>query len=51
MADEKKKYVTNREFFKTDKQFISACEDMRIEPTKRQASKFRRKEGTAYKGR
>jgi len=51
MADEKKKYVTNREFFKTDKQFIAACADMRIDPTKRQASKFRRKEGTAYKGR
>jgi hypothetical protein len=51
MADEKKKYVTNREFFKTDKHFISICEDMKIDPTKRQASKFRRKEGTAYKGR
>ncbi len=31
------------------KEFISMCEKAKIEPTKRQASKYRRKTGRAYK--
>lgn len=50
MSDKKKKYVTNREFAGTDTQFKSACESEKIKPTKRQASKYRRKEGIAYNG-
>ena len=32
-------------------QFIKACEAISIEPTTRQASKYRRKRGAAYIGR
>ena len=40
--------MTNREFSK-DKEFIKCCEIAKVIPTKRQASKFRRKMGLAYK--
>lgn len=44
------KEVTNRQFSKTDKNFLSACEKAGVEPTARQASKYRNKKGLAYKG-
>ena len=40
--------VTNRELSKQDS-FIQLCEKHDVKPTKRQASKFRRKFGKAYK--
>tara|TARA_Y100000034_G_scaffold130756_1_gene189991 strand:- start:67 stop:324 length:258 start_codon:yes stop_codon:yes gene_type:complete len=42
--------TTNRQFSSEDG-FIKACEKIGIKPTKRQASKFRRKEGKAYDNR
>lgn len=39
--------MTNREFSKTE-EFIKCCKKAGIEPTKRQASKFKNKKGTAY---
>lgn len=41
--------VTNAEFAKSNKEFITACEAVDIPPTLRQASKFRNKRGKAYK--
>ena len=41
--------MTNREFSKTDKRFVEACEDAEVKPTVRQASKWRRKKGKAWK--
>ena len=38
---------TNKEFTK-DSNFIQACSSAGIPPTKRQASKFRRKKGLAW---
>lgn len=46
-----KGYVTNSEFAETDQSFKSACEKAGLPPTKRQASKWRRKFGTAYRNR
>ena len=43
--------VTNRMFASNNKKFIEACKRANIPPTARQASKFRNKKGTAYKGR
>lgn len=40
--------MTNREFTK-DENFIKCCEMANVKPTKRQASKYRRKMGLAYK--
>ena len=43
---------TNEKFYKEDQQFIKACEEIGIKPTRRQASKWRNKKGLAYlKGR
>lgn len=43
---------TNDKFHKEDQQFIKACENVGIKPTRRQASKWRNKKGLAYlKGR
>jgi hypothetical protein len=42
--------MSNKEFAKTDQAFISACGKVGIDPTKRQASKWRNKKGKAYKG-
>lgn len=39
----------NAEFAKSDKTFIAACGDAGIEPTARQAGKFRRGQGIAYR--
>lgn len=41
--------MNNSTFAKTVKSFISACIQANIEPTKRQASKWRNKKGLAYK--
>ncbi len=43
--------ATHREFVKDSKTFQDACEAAEIEPTIRQASKFRRGMGVAYKKR
>jgi len=40
--------VTNREFAKDDVSFNTCCERAGLEPTKRQASKWRRGKGKAY---
>jgi len=42
--------VTNKEFSKKG-DFKAACEEAGVEPTKRQASKFRMKKGLAWKER
>ena len=39
---------TNAEFAKQDGQFQQACAKADVKPTRRQASKFRNKEGSAY---
>lgn len=41
-------WVTDREYAKTNKGFIKACKEADTEPTKRQASKYRRGQGIAY---
>lgn len=40
--------TTNRVFATTDAGFIKACKKAGIENTKRQASKYRRKQGVVY---
>lgn len=41
--------MTNKEFSKENKNFNEACLNAGINPTKRQASKFRRGKGVAWK--
>ena len=41
--------VTNAQFARSNKEFMAACEAVSVTPTLRQASKFRRKTGKAYK--
>ena len=41
--------MTNKEFAKSNKNFLETCEMANIKPTKRQASKFRRRMGKAFK--
>ena len=48
MTDKKK--VTNAEFTKEDKVFLGSCQKVGIEPSRRQASKYRNKKGQAYNG-
>ena len=43
--------MNNREFSKNDKEFIERCKKAKVEPTKRQASKFRRGKGLAYRAK
>ncbi len=43
--------MTNREFAAQDAQFRKACEVVGLEPTRRQASKWRNKQGLAYQSR
>lgn len=43
--------MTNSEFAKVAKIFREACKLGKVEPTARQASKFRNEKGTAYKFR
>lgn len=42
---------THREFVTDSETFKAACEAVDIKPTTRQASKFRRGMGKAYKGK
>jgi hypothetical protein len=44
-------WVTHKEFVKTDDKFRKACENAGVEPTARQASKFRSGRGAAYNAR
>ncbi len=46
MAEEKKQ--KNKEFAAKDSAFIEACAKAEVQPTSRQASKFRRGYGKAY---
>jgi hypothetical protein len=48
MSEATEKVLTNAEFMK-DGDFISACEEVNLKVTKRQASKFRMKIGKAYR--
>jgi len=41
--------MTNAAFAKSDEHFINACEQAGIDPSSRQAGKYRRKEGLAYR--
>lgn len=41
--------MTNKTFAKYDMKFIQACEKIGIKPTKRQASKWRMRKGSAWK--
>ena len=43
--------ITHAEFSKTDPMFKNACEKAGVEPTIRQASKWRNKKGKAYAAR
>jgi hypothetical protein len=40
--------LTNRVFAKKNPLFLEACKSAGIEPTMRQASKYRRKQGLAF---
>jgi hypothetical protein len=40
--------LTNTQFAKTCQSFIAACQRAGVEPTTRQASKFRNKKGSAF---
>lgn len=41
--------MTNKQFAAGNKEFRKACEAVRFEPARRQASKWRRGKGLAYK--
>lgn len=41
--------VTNKQFSETNQFFQKCCEAVNLQPTSRQASKFRNKQGRAYK--
>lgn len=43
--------MKNKEFAEKDVNFIRCCEAAGVEPTKRQASKFRNGKGRAFKSR
>lgn len=43
--------MTNAEFARTNGQFRAACKRAGVEPTRRQASKFRNKIGVAWAAR
>ena len=42
------KKLSNSEFASTDSRFKDACRAVNLEPSKRQASKWRMKKGLAY---
>ena len=50
-APKKASKETNRDFALHNKVFLRSCEKAHVRPTKRQASKFRRKQGLAYQHR
>ncbi len=41
--------LTNRKFAKENGEFLQACNEANIEPSTRQASKYRNEKGKAYK--
>lgn len=41
--------MTNRKFAKEDEKFQAACMNVEIQPTTRQASKYRNKKGKVFK--
>lgn len=41
-------WITNAEYAKTSQGFLMACAKANVEPTARQASKYRRKQRMAY---
>ena len=43
--------MTNKEFAVQDAQFRKACEAAGVEPTARQASKYRNNQGLAYQSK
>jgi len=43
--------VTNKDFAQKDSLFKTCCEAVGLEPTRRQASKFRNGKGKAYKAK
>jgi hypothetical protein len=43
-----KRPFPNQEFAKTNADFLACCTSAGVEPTKRQASKFRMRKGRAY---
>lgn len=51
MAEEetKKAVMTNKQFSLTNLTFIQACEEAKLPPTTRQASRWRMGKGKAYK--
>ena len=49
MAKESKNYETNIHFAKHNQNFLTACAQAKVIPTKRQASKFRRRTGRAWR--
>ncbi len=51
MSVELKRKINNKKFAETDEIFIRICKEIGIEPTKRQASKFRMKKGIVWKMR
>jgi hypothetical protein len=40
--------MTNKQFAEQDETFKAACEQVNLQPTKRQASKWRSKKGKAW---
>lgn len=51
MSTTEQQQQTHREFAASDTSFRAACERASVEPTRRQASKFRNKRGRAYAAR
>lgn len=49
-ARQEVQHPTNEEYAK-DPKFVAACDNVGIKATSRQASKYRRKMGKAYKGK
>ena len=41
--------MTNTQFSKSDKEFVAACEAVKLPPTSRQASKWVNQKGKAFK--
>lgn len=49
MRSETRSEMSHRDYAQVNAHFRSCCREAKVEPTKRQAAKFRRGEGTAYK--
>jgi hypothetical protein len=48
LADARPDRTSNRDFAASDPQFRAACERAGVSPTRRQASRWRRKRGSAW---